>query len=452
MKRSTGKGTEERLLDSANLQQRELELSREIADAFLTAQHPLELYRIALARVTPLIGASFASVFLVDDAEPDLLKLVCAHNWPQASARFLGQLRIRVGRGPTGRAVDIGSPVEVRDLFAEPSLREWWEPARELGFVSLISLPLERARAAVGALTFYYDQAHDFSDEERHVLQLIATQLSAMAERAQLLQDLRTENQRLRVSNQDLIARIDEAEDARRLKNEFLANMSHELRTPLTSILGYTYLLRNQLGGLTDEQDNALSKIDSSANALLRLINDLLELTQVKLGREEVNASPEDAVLLAKRAADAVGPAAEGVTFRLLAMPDRIPIETDGDKVLKILENLLSNAHKFTPRGEVSLTVRQTGPKNDRRVEWTVKDTGIGIPTDQIEHIFDEFRQVDGSSTRLYGGTGLGLALSLGLAQLLGGEIHAESEPGTGSTFVLRLPVSANAATRKHLL
>jgi signal transduction histidine kinase len=175
---------------------------------------------------------------------------------------------------------------------------------------------------------------------------------------------------------------------------------------------------------------------------LLRLINDLLELSTVKLGRAELIHSPEDAVLLAKRAAETVGAPAERVTFRLLAMPDRIPIETDGDKVVKILENLLSNAQKFTQEGEISLTVRMTGPRSDRRVEWTIRDTGIGIEPDQLEHIFDEFRQVDGSSTRLYGGTGLGLALSLELAQLLGGEIAVDSDPGAGSTFVLRLPVS----------
>jgi signal transduction histidine kinase len=436
------KESEEKRLDATNLPQRELELSREIADAFLRAQHPLELYRIALAQVTPLINASFASVFLADESERGLLRLVCAHNWPQASARFLGQLRIRVGRGPTGQALLAPEPVEVRDVFADPKLREWWEPARELGFTSLISLRLERAGAAIGALTFYYEKAHDFSDAERHILKLIATQLSAMVERAQVVQDLRTENQRLRSERDDLVARVGEEEEARRLKNEFLANMSHELRTPLNAILGYTFLLRNQIGSLSTEQDSALSKIDHAASALLRLINDLLELTQLKLGREEASLAPEDAVLLAKRAAEMVGPPPETITFRLLAMPDRIPIETDGEKVLKILQNLLSNAHKFTQAGEVSLTVRQVGPKAHRRVEWTVKDTGMGIPPEQLEHIFDEFRQVDGSSTRLYGGTGLGLALSYGLAKLLGGEINVESESGAGATFVLRLPLS----------
>jgi signal transduction histidine kinase len=442
LKRTSANTKDIKRLDQVSLKQRELELTREIAAAFLAAQHPLELYRNALAQVTPLVGATFASVFGRDVDEPNLLKLVCAHNWPQASARFLGQMRIRVGRGPTGRAVELDDAIEVNDVFAEPTLREWWEPARELGFIALISLPLEAAHGTTGALTFYYDKAHEFSDEERHILRLVAGQLSIMAERAQNVQDLRTDNDRLRAENTNLIQRVAEAEESRRLKTEFLANMSHELRTPLNSILGYTFLLQNQGGPLSEEQHNALAKIDAGANALLRLINDLIELTQLKLDRAAVNATPEDAVLLAKRAAELAGPVNEAVTFRLLAMPDRIPITTDGDKVVKILENLLSNAIKFTAAGEISLTIRQTGPRNNRRVEWTVKDTGIGIPTEKQEAIFDEFRQVDGSSTRLYGGTGLGLALSLGLARLLGGEISVESEPGVGSTFILRLPLS----------
>lgn len=442
LKSTTANTKDSKRLDPASLKQRELELTREIAAAFLSAQHPLELYRNALAQITPLVDATFASVFVRDVNERDLLRLVCAHNWPQASARYLGHMRIRVGRGPTGNAVETNEAVEVTDVFADPTLREWWEPARELGFVALISLPLQEMSETTGALTFYYDKPHEFSEEERHILHLAATQLSTMAERAQTVQDLRTSNELLRAQNAELRQQIVAAEESRRLKTEFLANMSHELRTPLNSILGYTFLLQNQATPLADDQSHALHKIDASANALLRLINDLLELTQIKLDRAIVNATPEDAVLLAKRAVDTLGPINDAVTFRLLAMPDRIPITTDGDKVVKILENLISNAVKFTSAGEISLTVRQTGPRSERRVEWTVKDSGIGIPEDKHEAIFDEFRQVDGSSTRLYGGTGLGLALSLGLARLLGGELSVESEPGQGSTFVLRLPLT----------
>jgi signal transduction histidine kinase len=443
LKRTTADNKDSTRPDRASIKQRELELTREIAAAFLSAQHPLELYRNALAQITPLVGASFASVFTRDQNEADLLKLVCAHNWPQASARYLGQMRIRVGRGPTGRAVEVADAVEVRDVFADPGLREWWEPARELGFVALISLPLQNAQGTTGALTFYYDARHTFTDDERHILHLAAAQLSTMAERAQTLQDLRTENEQLRAQTATLAARVEEAEESRRLKTEFLANMSHELRTPLNSILGYAFLLQNQGDELSGEQRSALVKIEASANALMRLVNDLLELMQLKLERATLQSSPEDAVLLAKRAAETMGPTPEAVTFRLLAMPDRIPIETDGDKVVKILENLLSNAVKFTQSGEISLTVRQTGPRAARYVEFTVKDTGIGIPSEKQDSIFDEFRQVDGSSTRLYGGTGLGLALSLGLARLLKGELRVESEPNVGSTFILRLPLAS---------
>ena len=154
--------------------QRELHVTREIAQAFLEASHPLEVYRIALARVTPLVDASFSSVFMRDPDDPGLLKLECAQNWPQSSARFLSQMRIREGRGPTGRAVSERRPFAVVNLFDDPGLREWWEPARELGFTALVALPLETADGVIGALSFYFEAPHEFHDEELHLLQLLA--------------------------------------------------------------------------------------------------------------------------------------------------------------------------------------------------------------------------------------------------------------------------------------
>ncbi len=429
------------------LQQRELELRRDIAEAYFNAQSPVEVYRLVLARVTPLISASFSSVFLLDPNEDELLRLVCAHNWPQSSARFLGQLRIRMGRGPTGRAVAEGRPVEVRDVFADVSLRDWWEPARELGFAALISLPLESGRR-IGAVSFYYDQPHDFNDEERALLSLIARQLSITAERAGQTEELQIENQQLRDQVQVLSAQVGQSEEMQRLKTEFLSNISHELRTPLTSVLGYTYLLlEGQNGHLGDSQTVALRKIDASANLLLQLINDLLALTELKLGRAEVVAIPEDAVLIARRAAEKAEPSAL-IRFSLESAEERVPIQTDVEKVLRILENLLSNAFKFTQQGEVVLSVRRLGFGDQQRIEWAVRDTGIGIPRELLPTIFDEFRQVDGSSTRLYGGTGLGLALCLHLTRLLGGEILVDSEEGRGSTFTLRFPAQYPGKSR----
>jgi signal transduction histidine kinase len=433
---------------TTSLQHRELELRRDIAEAYFNATSPIEVYRLALARVTPLIAASFSSVFLRDAAEPDLLRMVCAHSWPQASARFLGQLRIRVGRGPTGRAVAEGKPIEVRDVFADVSLRDWWEPARELGFASLIALPLQAGNGRIGALSFYYERAHEFSDDERNLLSVIAQQLSITAGRANETERLEIANRELRAQVETLTTQVGESEEMQRLKTEFLSNISHELRTPLTSILGYSYLLLDgQHGGLNPPQALALRKIEDSANVLLQLINDLLMLTELKLGRSEVVVIPEDAVLIARRAAEKAQPSAQ-VRFSMEAADVRVPIQTDVEKVLCILENLLSNAFKFTKQGEVVLSVRRLGFGEQQRIEWTVRDTGIGIPHSELPTIFDEFRQVDGSSTRLYGGTGLGLSLCLHLTRALGGEILVDSEEGRGSVFTLRLPATYPGASR----
>jgi len=351
--------------------------------------------------------------------------------------------------------------VEVEDVFAEPSLRDWWEPARELGFASLISLPLRARGEVAGALSFYFQGPRRFDEEERELLALVADQLSATVEKATLIEDLKAANEQLAGRNQELSARVLEAEESKRLKDEFLANVSHELRTPLTSILGYTYLLSaGHTGPITEEQKAAVAKIERAAMVLLQLIDDLLDLSQLKLGRAQPVYAEEDGRALAERAARAIGPPPPGTTFRLIAPEEPLPLQTDGQKVVKILENLLSNAFKFTPEGQVTLLVRratggqegegckrgEAGPTPAAAaptagwVEWVVQDTGIGIRPEDLPKIFDEFRQVDGSVTRPYGGAGLGLALSLRLAKLLGGTLTAESEPGRGSTFTLRLP------------
>ncbi|HSJ32447.1 MAG TPA: GAF domain-containing sensor histidine kinase [Longimicrobiales bacterium] len=424
-----------------SLRERELDVAREIANAFLTAGTPVEVYRLALARVTPLVRASFSSVFERDPQDPTLLKLTCANNWPQSSARYLGQLRLRVGRGPTGRAVARRQPVEVSDVFADPALREWHEPARELGFVSLISLPLATGAEATGALTFYFDEPHEFDDDERHLLTLIADQLAVASGRVAALQAERRELEELRTENAVLRRRLGAGAEAKRLSDEFLANISHELRTPLTSILGYANLLTDgQAGSMPDAQRNTVLRIERSANALLHLINDLLELSQIKLDRAAVTIAPDDAVLLARRALDSAGRPRDTVQVTLDAESERLPIMTDGEKVVKILENLLSNAYKFTERGAVDVAVRSTFDDGRPAVEWIVTDTGIGIAQEKQDAIFDEFRQVDGSSTRLYGGTGLGLALCRSLARLLGGRITVTSEPGRGARFRLMIP------------
>ena len=206
-------------------------VAREIAESFLTAGSPLEVYRLALARVTPLVGASFASVFLRDPAEPRLLRLACAQNWPQSSARFLAELRIREGRGPTGRAVARRRPVVVPDVFGDESLREWWDAARELGFVSTIALPLVAGERVLGSLSFYFRERQQFDDDARTLLGVVAHQLATTADRAHQIDDLRSRNLRLERENEALLKQIADAES-------MIERVRHEGRTSLTDRAG----------------------------------------------------------------------------------------------------------------------------------------------------------------------------------------------------------------------
>lgn len=432
--------------------QRELKAAREIAHAFLTATRPAEVYRLALERVAPLVGATFGCVFLREQGT-DLLHVVAEHNWPRKFAPYLDTMRIRVGNGPTGRAVAENRLIEVAEVFGDSTLKDWWESARELGFVSSVAVPLSCGGDPVGALTFYFEKSPNFSDADRSLIRLVADQLAATAEKAHLIEDLQRTNDLLREQNVDLEARYREAEEARRLKTEFLANVSHELRTPLTAILGYAYLLREGVNGeVPPEQSAALAKIESAGTSLLALIDDLLDLTHLKLGRTTVEPELCDAVALMRAAISAV-PAPAAIEVQAEEPPARIPIHTDPTLVLRILQNIIANAYKFTPEGTVTvrvLTDAAPGPgggaPNDAarggRVLWQVQDTGIGIAPENQAAIFQEFRQVDGSATRRFSGAGLGLALSKGLANRLGGDITVDSTAGEGSTFTLALPSS----------
>lgn len=236
------------------------------------------------------------------------------------------------------------------------------------------------------------------------------------------------------------------ADRANATKSEFLANMSHELRTPLNSALILARLLADNRGGnLTDEQIRYAETIYSAGNDLLALINDILDLSKIEAGGVQTEVEPVPPERLANELRPVFEPIAreKRLAFRIdLApgLPATIP--TDGHRVRQILTNLLSNACKFTEQGEVTLTVSRLGP----RVAFAVRDTGVGVPAEHLESIFDPFRQADGTTSRKFGGTGLGLAIARELARLLGGEIEVASVAGRGSTFTLALPIAGPPA------
>jgi signal transduction histidine kinase/CheY-like chemotaxis protein/CHASE3 domain sensor protein len=236
-------------------------------------------------------------------------------------------------------------------------------------------------------------------------------------------------------------------ERASQYKSDFLANMSHELRTPLNSSLILAKLLAdNASGNLTTEQVQFAETIQTAGNDLLTLINDILDLSKIEAGHMQVHAEPFQVASLLEDLRRVFLPVAKQKQLDLRTeivtdCPDAI--STDKQRLEQVLKNLLSNAIKFTERGTVSLTV---GSAADDRIAFTVMDSGIGIPAEQQEMIFEAFRQADGTTNRKYGGTGLGLSISRELTKLLGGEIRLQSEENAGSTFTVEIPIAYDAA------
>ena len=411
---------------------------REIVHAFLTADRPEDVFRFALERVTPLVGASFASVYLVDGAS-ELMRLAAAYNWPERFQPYVGEMRVRLGFGPSGAAASERRTIQVPDVFADPSLEDWQEVATELGFRAIVALPLQTGTRVLGTVTFYFGEAGGFTPEARGLLRIVADQMAATAEKAALIDELRRANAALLESNAELERQYLAVLEARRVKDEFLANISHELRTPLTAVLGYISLMQEGLAGpLTDEQHSSLAQAKGASERLLELIEDLLALTTLKRGELEVQLEEFDPREPLRDAAAEARGKPDAVALEVIEPPTLLPrMRSDRKKVVKILVSLLSNAYKFTPRGQVRLSVDVSGG----RALYRVEDTGIGIPHDAQVTVFDEFRQVDGSATRRYGGSGLGLALSRRLARSLGGDIALVSAPGAGSTFTVELPL-----------
>jgi two-component system chemotaxis sensor kinase CheA len=260
----------------------------------------------------------------------------------------------------------------------------------------------------------------------------------------------------LEQAKNELEAYAEKLRQSAQYKTNFLANMSHELRTPLNSVLILSQMLyENENKTLTEEEAGYARVIHSSGNDLLALINDILDLSKIEAGKitlvmDDVNVTeiPEMMRMLFDPVADK-----RGITFRIELQHD-LPsvIRTDGQRLQQILKNLLSNAFKFTEDGTVTLKIHQADPavvasrlpdsNPEEMIAFSVIDTGIGIPKDKQQLIFDAFQQVDGNTNRLYGGTGLGLSICSEFADLLGGCIVVDSELHKGSTFSLYLPAT----------
>ena len=407
---------------------------RFLAEATSVVASSLE-YETTLASVARMAVPNIADWCAVDVLEDDesIKRLAVAHVDP-SKVEWAHELQRRY---PPETNSEVGVPNVLRTgkseiypditdamLVAAAVDDEHLQIMREIGFTSAMIVPLVAHGHTLGAITFISTESgrHYGADD------------LAFAENLAGRAALAIDNARLYRA----------ARQANRLKDEFLATLSHELRTPLTSILGWAHLLR---AGQLDQESaaSALETIERNARSQAQLIDDLLDVSRIITGKLRLDIKQVDPGALIEAAIEAVRPAADAKSVRIQQVMDaqRVTVTGDAARLQQVIWNLLSNAIKFTPTGgrtQVRLEYKESN------IEIAVSDTGVGIRPEFLPHVFDRFRQADQTTTRQYGGLGLGLAIARHIVELHGGTVHAESlGPGQGATFTVRLPVVASA-------
>ncbi|MCX8064584.1 MAG: ATP-binding protein [Candidatus Hydrogenedentes bacterium] len=307
---------------------------------------------------------------------------------------------------------------------------------------SLLGIPLYTEQEFLGCLILASETPKVFSSHEINTVEELAPHIAVAIRNAKLLEKLRQTLDEVNQAKEQLNMANEELKTLDEMKTNLLSNVSHELRTPLVAVMGYTdMVLKGKAGPITENQKEFLTISMRNIEKLVTLIDNLLDFSKLYKGKEELIFSTFDLIECVEYGIQNIRPMAEprGITLEVI-YPEK-PILVDGDKgkILQVLNNLLSNAVKFNKNnGAITVTIEKV---EDREVEISVSDTGIGIPEEALDKIFTRFYQVDSSSTRKYGGAGIGLAISQDIIRLHGSTISVKSKLGEGSTFSFRLPL-----------
>ncbi|MBD1845000.1 CHASE3 domain-containing protein [Cyanobacteria bacterium FACHB-63] len=401
----------------------------------LFAENPIALLDDLYERLSAQLGLDLYLNYLVIPAQGrSSLRLASSRGLTvEQKADFLN---LEIGQAVCGGAAQDGIQVCLGDI--QNSTLEKVSLIKAIGITAYSSQPLITQGKVLGVLSFGSRSRTSFTPEEQELMQAAADQVAIAIDRANLMKSLHDRSEQLAKSNQ--------------IKDEFLAVLSHELRTPLNPILGWVQLLRQRKCD-SSVADRALDIIERNAKIQINLIDDLLDISRILKGKLVLKSEPVDLRNSILSAIDTVQLSAESKKISIQFISPDVPYIVSGDsnRLQQIVWNLLSNAIKFTAEnGRVEVALTQSKSAQSRTAEVTVRDNGVGIAPEFLSYVFDHFKQGDGSSTRQFGGLGLGLAIVRHLTELQGGTVRVESAgEGQGATFVVALPLLESAVSEQ---
>ena len=410
--------------------------------AMLSSQLDLQsLLQAVTDAGTQISGARFGAFFYNVHEGGESYQLFALCGAPREAFERLGMPRATPLFGPTFRGEGV---IRADDIRADPRYGLWGPhhgmPQGHLPVRSYLAVPVvSRDGEVLGGLFFAHEKPGVFTERSERLVRGLAAQAAIAIDNARLYEAAqKSAEERKQLLDSERFARA-EAERASAMKDEFLATLSHELRTPLSAILGWAQVLRLRRMGEA-ELRQGLETIERNARIQTQLIEDLLDMSRITSGKLRLEVQRVDPSGFVEAAVDTVRPAAEakGITLHLRHDPDTGTLAGDAGRLQQVVWNLLSNAIKFTPPGgRVQVTLQRVGTN----VEIGVSDTGIGIRPEFLPYVFERFRQADASTTRAFGGLGLGLSIVRHLVELHGGSIRVESAgEGLGATFTVSLP------------